>query len=98
MPAVIRFPPGCRHGGSIRVGPECFKWRNPYTRSLSFEIVHVNGAVIGGLTKPPLTLEEYRWIEDAMIEEGLRPFMWRCKSGREPYLVKMAMPKLSKRR
>lgn len=95
MPAVIRrlrF-----HDGSIRLGPECRAWGDPYTRSLSFEVRRVNVAVIGGLTMPRLTALEYRWIEDALIAEGLRAAMERCKPGRQPYLVPMAMPKLSKR-
>ncbi len=70
MPAVIRrlrF-----HDGSIRLGPECFAWGDPYTRALSFEIERVNVAVIGGLAEPRLTKEEYRWLETAMIDAGLR--------------------------
>lgn len=69
MPAVIRrlhF-----QGGSIRLGPDCFRWHDPYTRSLSFEVERVNVAVIGGLNWK-LSFQEYRWIEAAMIAEGLR--------------------------
>jgi len=88
MPAVIRrlrF-----HDGSIRLGPECFKWGDPYTRHLSFEVERVNVAVIGGLTWKPSD-EEYGWVEAAMIQEGLRMAMRRYKRGRS-YLVMMAMP------
>ena len=92
MPAVIRWPPGCHHGGSIRLGPECFAWHDPYTRLLSFEIERVNVAVIGGLTKPPLTRQEYRWVGAALRAEGLIPKMERAKRNRQPYRVKMANP------
>lgn len=70
MAAVIRR---VRFGdGSIRLGPKCFVWGDPYTRSLSFEVERVNVAVIGGLTRPKLSRREYRWIEAAMIDAGLR--------------------------
>lgn len=85
------------HDGSIRLGPECFVWGDPYTRHLSFEVVRVNVAVIGGLTWI-LSREEYRWIEDAMILEGLRGGMERHKPGREPYLIMMAMPNSDRHR
>lgn len=78
MPAVIRRV--CIHGGSIRVGPACFRWGDPYTRSLSFEIEGVNLAVIGGLTEP-LSREEYRWLEAAFIEAGLRTAVDRAVTG-----------------
>lgn len=53
------------------MGPDCFRWHDPYTRSLSFEVERVNVAVIGGLNWK-LSFQEYRWIEAAMIAEGLR--------------------------
>jgi hypothetical protein len=74
MPAVIRRPHF--HGGSIRLGPRCFRWHDPYTRSLSFEVERVNVAVIGGLNWK-LSFQEYRWIEAAMMVEGLRMAMDR---------------------
>lgn len=78
MAAVIRRP--VFGAGSIRLGPECFKWYDPFTRSLSFEVERVNVAVIGGLN---WTLEpwEYRWIEAAMIDEGLRMAQYRVLKG-----------------
>lgn len=97
MPAIIRWPPGCRHGGSIRMGPACFKWGDPYTRCLTLEVFGVNVGVIGGLNWR-LSREEYRWLEDAFLREGLKPAMERHKPGRESYIVMMAMPKLSKRK
>jgi len=95
--AVIRR---LRYGdGSIRLGPDCFSWRDPYTRSLSFEVVKVNVAVIGGLTKSPhsLTREEYRWIERAMIEEGLYMAMERVAENGDVRFRRLPMPSLSKR-
>lgn len=89
------------HDGSIRLGPDHFQWSDPYERGLTFEVERVNVAVIGCLTstdplKPgvdiPLTAEEYGWIEDAMIAEGLRMAMRRYKAGRKPYTVMLAMP------
>jgi hypothetical protein len=77
MAAIIRR---IRFGdGSIRLGPECFTWLDDYTRALTFEVVRVNVAVIGGLTNfpHPLTRQEYRWIEAAMIRDGLRMAMDR---------------------
>lgn len=69
MPAVIRR---LRFAdGSIRLGPECFEWGDPYTRCLAFEVERVNVAIIGGLTWTPSD-EEYGWVEAAMIKEGLR--------------------------
>lgn len=80
MPAVIRR---LRFGdGSIRLGPHCFIWHDPYTRSLSFEIERVNVAVIGGLTWSPSD-EEYRWVEAAFINEGLRMAQYRVVRGRD---------------
>ena len=75
MAAVIRR----RHFayGSIRLGPNCFQWGDPYTRSLSFEVERVNVAVIGGLTRPMLSDEETGWIEAALINAGLRAAMDR---------------------
>jgi 3-methyladenine DNA glycosylase/8-oxoguanine DNA glycosylase len=109
MPAVIRRT--CFHGGSIRMGPECFSWLDDYTRALTFEVERVNVAVIGGLTDQPhsLTRQEYRWIEAAMIAEGLRFAMDRVMRDKEgkPVLdecgkptlrrVMLAMPSLKKR-
>lgn len=91
MAAVVRRI--CLHGGSIRLGPQCFVWGDPYTRSLSFELVSVNVALIGGLTWK-LSRQEYRWIADAMFKEGLRGAMIRRKAGRQPYLVIMGKPGL----
>lgn len=90
MPAVIRR---VRFSdGSIRLGPECFKWGDPYEHHLSFEVERVNVAVIGGLNWSP-SQEEYEWVEDAMIKEGLRMAMRRHKPGRKDYFVLMAMPR-----
>lgn len=73
MPAVIRR---LRFAdGTIRLWPDCFKWGDPYTRSLSFEIERVNVAVIGGLTRPMLSVEETGWIGTALIDAGLRAAM-----------------------
>lgn len=82
------------HDGSIRLGPDCFGWHDPYTRALSFEIERVNVAVIGGLTKPPVTLQEYRWIESAMIAEGLRAAMDRVQPDGSIRRVMLPMPGL----
>lgn len=76
MAAVIRRPHF--YGGSIRLGPECFKWHDPYTRALSFEVIRVNVAVVGGLNWK-ISSEEYRWIESAFIAEGLRCAMERVQ-------------------
>lgn len=75
MAAVIRRP--TFRAGSIRLGPRCFRWGDNYTRSLSFEVERVNLAVIGGLTEPPLTRREYRWLVEALLTEGLRAAMDR---------------------
>lgn len=69
MAAVIRRQHF--HEGSLRLGPHCFRWHDPYTRSLSFEVERVNVAVIGGLNWK-LSFQEYRWIEAAMVAAGLR--------------------------
>ncbi len=63
-------------GGSIRLGRACFQWGDDYTRSLSFEVVRVNIAVLGGLNWR-LSRDEYRWLEEALIREGLRAAMER---------------------
>lgn len=96
----IRF-----HDGSIRLGPECCVWGDDYTHSLSFELIRVNVALVGGLNWI-LSREEYRWLEDAFIKEGLRAAMDRVvkdKDGKplldesgKPILrrVMMAMPGL----
>lgn len=74
MPCVIRR---LRFGdGSMRLGPKCFKWGDHFTRSLVFEIIRVNVAVIGGLKGKP-SRQEYRWIEAALIDAGLRGAMDR---------------------
>lgn len=67
--------------GSIRLGPKFFKWGDPYTRALSFEVERVNVAVIGGLTDTPLNRDECLWLEAAFIEEGLRGAMDRVIKG-----------------
>lgn len=91
MPAVIRRVRP--YDGKIRLGPDCFVWGDPYTRSLDLEIRRVNVGVIGGLVGT-LSRPEYRWLEDAFIREGLRPAMERCKPGHPTRLVMMAMPRL----
>lgn len=91
------------------MGPECFSWLDDYTRALCFEVERVNVAVIGGLTHPPLTRQEYRWIEAACIKDGLRMAMYRVMrhSDGSPILdgngnpvvrrVMLPMPSLRKR-
>jgi hypothetical protein len=73
----------CPHGGSFRLGPDCFAWGDDYTRALPFEIDpdQVDLAVIGGLTDPPLSRDEYRWLEAVLIENGLRAAMDRVVRG-----------------
>jgi hypothetical protein len=91
MAAVIRR---IRFGdGSIRLGPQCFRWHDPYTRSLSFEVERVNVAVIGGLTWT-VAPEEYRWVEEAMIAEGLRMAQDRVQPDGSIRRVMLPMPKL----
>lgn len=78
MAAVIKRT--CEHGGTIRLGPECFVWGDPYTRFLGYELED-GLAVIVGLTMPPLSRDEYRWLEAAFIHEGLRCAMDRVVRG-----------------
>lgn len=85
------------YDGSIRLGPKCFRWHDPYTRALSFEVERVNVAVIGGLTWEP-SRQEYRWLEVAMIKEGLRMAMDRVQSDGSIRRVMLPMPGLFQQR
>lgn len=90
MSAVIRFPDGCNHGGSIRVGPRCHAWFDPYEHLLAFEI-EGDLAIVGGLTWP-ISRADYRDVVNALAHHGLRAAMDRAKPGRKPYRVILAVP------
>lgn len=82
MPAIVRFPPGCRHGGSIRIGPKAVRWLDDYEWSVSFEVEDGTIAVLGGMAKP-ITKEEHEDIFWALDAVGLRPAYRRVKRGKE---------------
>lgn len=69
-------------GGFIRMGPKHFAWGHQWTRFLGFEMIRPNVALLCG-TKGRLSRQEYRWLVDLLVSEGLRAAMERVvKDGR----------------
>lgn len=90
MPCILRFPKGCHHGGSIRIGPACTRWLAPYEHLLSFEIEDDRFAVIGGLTWT-ISRQDRNDIVTAFAERGYEPVMDRVKNGKT-IRTKLALP------
>lgn len=88
MPAIIRLP---KKGGSIRLGPDCHKWGDPYEHALSFEIEDGGIAVIGGLDWSISRIER-NWVIEALVKAGFKPVMERIKNG-TAYRVELSIKK-----
>lgn len=90
VPCCVRIP---KSGGSIRIGPKCRKWLDPYEHLLTFEIEPNRVAVIGGLTWR-ISRADRDAVVAALVKLKYRPVMDRIKNGR-PHRVDLVVPRNS---